>query len=466
MGKKGGNNLQLDSELAEELIIKGFEAPDLDYKLEFDNSTQAWMELAKDVFGMANYGGGYIVIGVKDGTFEPIGLDINFAKDVQEWVEKFSKWSTGKIHLSYVEHVKEIKGEKRKFPIICVHGSIGSFVIPKIDGKYRLRSGETKIAFRQGILYVRRVTSTVAASGKEYWEFFWSLISRTATMHGSTEIPLEIISALKQKARADKIEETLWLNLFPVIEIPDEIYVAQTDFRKSSDIFEFLRKKMPFTDKNPKIPPFLLEDKKIYTFSPITGKNPLFLCVKEERTTLFDTQEQTIKTIPTNYWLTNQDKHLKLTKLLNFNLKELCWRKKFHYDSKHNRYYKRYFGGKIPTITWKPYKKTATRHLVTIKVSKTTGNRLYCEHFAGKLNFRIMGHSIYLIIEPCRVLTQDGMYPLDQKKNVKISTKKNFHYHNNNYLYDMKFWLHILAGTKKEIYLDMMKEQSLLMLRP
>ncbi len=37
--------------------------------------------------------------------------------------------------------------------------------------------------------------------------------------------------------------------------------------------------------------------------------------------------------------------------------------------------------------------------------------------------------------------------------NVRISTKKNFFYHNNNYLYDMKLWLHFLAGNSQEIYL-------------
>jgi hypothetical protein len=50
-------------------------------------------------------------------------------------------------------------------------------------------------------------------------------------------------------------------------------------------------------------------------------------------------------------------------------------------------------------------------------------------------------------------LTEDGVEPLDQRRNIRISTKKNFYYHNNNYLYDMKLWLHILAGTREKIHL-------------
>lgn len=433
---------------------KGFEAPDLDYKLEFDNSTRAWMEIAKDIFGMSNYGGGYIVIGVENLTFNPIGVEVSFTKDVQEWVDRVSKWATGKIVLSYFEHIKEIDGEKRKFPIIHVHGSIGSFIIPKIEGKYYLESGEEKTAFKQGILYIRRVTSSVAALGNEYWEFFWSLLRRTAARNGSTSVPLDVVSVLNQKAEPDIVEETLWFNLFPVTEIPDLIYVVDTEFRYPQDLYDHIQRKTAFQKEAQIIPPFMLENKKIYTFSPIDEKNILRLCRTFKKGNLIDDQDSAmVTTIQTSEWIDDQTKHQQLVKLLNYNLKELCRRKKFYYDKKRDRYYMRYYGGRIPEITWKPYKKISTRRLVHLKLSKITGNLSYCEHFAGKLRFTRMGKGIYLIIEPFRVLTQDGVNPLDQKRNVKISTKSNFHYHNNNYLYDMKFWLHILAGSRKEIYL-------------
>jgi predicted HTH transcriptional regulator len=106
--------MELNSELAEELINQGFESADLDYKVEFDNSENAWMEIAKDVFGMANYGGGHIVIGVEDGTFKPIGVDVTFHKDTQEWVDRISKWVTGKISLLYLEYVTDVKGKQKK----------------------------------------------------------------------------------------------------------------------------------------------------------------------------------------------------------------------------------------------------------------------------------------------------------------------------------------------------------------
>jgi hypothetical protein len=49
---------------------------------------------------------------------------------------------------------------------------------------------------------------------------------------------------------------------------------------------------------------------------------------------------------------------------------------------------------------------------------------------------------------------------------VKISTKKNFFYHNNNYLYDTKLWLHILAANDKEILLGQGNERIVVSVLP
>jgi hypothetical protein len=458
----------LNPEITDELIHRGFESPDLDYKKEFDSSKKAWMDLTKDVCGMANYGGGYVVFGVEDGTFSPTGLDIGFHKDTQEWIDRISKWVTGNLNLSYEEYVKNINGQDRKFPIIFVNGSVGSFLIPKIDGKYKLQSGEERLAFRQGVLYTRKNTSTIAASGNEYWELFWALSRRTAEKLGSTGTPLEVIPALSKKAEPDIVEETLWFNLFPVVEIPDNIYVADTECRYPTEIYEVINNKENSKGQTPlEIPSFLLEDKKIYSFSPFDETNPLRSCVDLSARRLFCEDEfSAVSVIPTKEWFQDESKHQKLIKLLNFNLKDLCRKKGFHYDNRKDRYYKRYYGGRIPEITWKPYQKTSTRQLVYPRINENTGKLVYCEHFAGRLRFAFLGEGIYLIIEPIRVLTQDGVEPLDQRRNVHISTKKNFYYHNNNYLYDMKLWLHILAGTREKIHLGYGQDKIIIDISP
>ena len=434
--------MDIGPELAQELINRRIESADLDYKESFSDTTKDWMETAKDVYGMANCGGGYIVFGVQDGAFKAVGLDERFHKDLQLWVDKFSKWVTGNIELTYYEHVTQISGKNRKFPILFVHGSIGSLVVPKSEGTYKDEKGMDKVAFRQGVIYTRRNSATVAASGEEFWHLFWSLLKRTSEKTGGSEIPIDALHVLSQKARPDFVEETLWSNLFPVKELPDKIFSASTDHRFAKEIYDKIAE--AFGDRRDMvIPSFLLEDKHIYSFCPFDEINPLSLCVKSVNEAYL-----------TMDWLDDQKNCQKLTKLLNYNLKDLCASKKLHFDPDRDRYYIRYSGGPVPEITWKPYKATSTRQLVYLRINKDTGRLRYCEHFGGRLRFTILGsRSVYLIIEPLRILTRDGSRLLDNNLNVRISTKKNVYYHNNNYLYDMKLWLHILAGNKEEIHL-------------
>ena len=134
--------------------------------------------------------------GFRDGTFKPKGLPETFHMDSQTWVDKSGKWATGNIQLSYYEHLVKINGVNRKFPILFVHGSIGSFIIPKSEGSYTDEKGISKSAFRQGIVYTRKNTATIAASGEEFWHLFWSLLKRTSERTGSSIVPLEVLSVL------------------------------------------------------------------------------------------------------------------------------------------------------------------------------------------------------------------------------------------------------------------------------
>lgn len=435
-------NSKLSEDFADELIYKSFESPDLDYKETFDDSTGAWMELAKDIYAMANFGGGCIVLGVKDGTFTPVGMDLGFRKDTQDWVDKISKWATGNVDLSYAEYTRKISGTDRKFPIIEVHPSIGNLLVPKVEGTYTDRRGLKQTAFRLGVIYTRKTTSSVAATGDDFWEIFWALLKRTAEATGSGGTPLEVISALSQKAKPDSIEETLWSNLFPVTEIPDYIFSAVTDCRFPSDIYERVNEKFKTSDDSfIEVPSYFLADRRIFSFIPFDSSNPISVCVTGQ-----------VEKIPTKDWMNDSASQQRLIMLLNYNLKDLCRRRGFFFDAKNERYHMRYFGGTVPSITWKPYKKTSTRPFVYVRV-RADGQLSYCEHFGGRLRFIMLGAGIYLVIEPIRVLTRDGESPLDQRRKVTISTKASFRYHNNNYLYDTKLWLQILAGNSQEIHL-------------
>lgn len=421
----------IDNKKTEELINQGYESNDLDYKEEFNkDSIGDWMELAKDVYGISNFGGGYIVIGVEDGTFKKKGLDVNFHLDSTEIKQKVSKWVTGNIRLEFIEHTKKIEGIDKKFGIICIEGSLGSLIIPNTNGDYVKADGRKKTAFVNNVVYIRKDSSTSPASGEDYWKIFWELEKRTAETLGSTGVPLEILSELKRKASPAKIEEVLWFNLFPVNEIPDNIYSATTDYRYPLEIYNIIKENRAF----------LLEDGKVYSFSKFDSSNSLTPCTNG----IFFVEK-------TSDWLRDLVKQKKLIKLLNYNLKALCRSKNLYYDSRKDRYYVQYYvGGLVPEIKWKPYKSTSIRELVHFKYGKN-GNLLWCEHFGARIKFIILAQIPYLLIEPIRVLTRDGKNPLDKNRNTRVSTAHNRFYHNNTYLYDMKLCLHILAGNREEI---------------
>jgi predicted HTH transcriptional regulator len=54
------------------------ETAELDFKLTLNiRKNSDFAKIAKDIFAMSNYGGGYILFGFKEtktGTFEPVGL--------------------------------------------------------------------------------------------------------------------------------------------------------------------------------------------------------------------------------------------------------------------------------------------------------------------------------------------------------------------------------------------------------
>lgn len=430
---------ELTDEVCDELIHKGIESPDLDYKGAFDASTGAWMEIAKDIYAMSNYGGGCIVIGVEDATFKPVGLDPAFHIDTQIWADKVSAWATGNIKLSYKEYQTTVSGVAKKFPIIQIEGSTGTFIIPKTDGTYSTTKGN-KTAFRQGVIYTRKVNASLAASADEQATLFWNLLKRTSTA-GSSSVPLEVLNVLLNKAKPDNTEEALWSNLFPVTELPDYIYAGVSRFDKADEVYKHINEKRKEEAAEERIPAFYMTDGKIYSFSELDEGNPLSLCVQSQ------------EKIPIADWLSDNVNRQKLISLLNFNIKSLCARRGFWYDKKRDRFFKKDFGGDLPTITWKPYKVQRNRQLVYRKFGKETNTLMYCENFGGILRFIILGSGVYLLIEPTRVVTRDGVEPLDWKWNVVVSTKSNARYHNNNYLYDTKLWLQLLGGTKNEIHL-------------
>ena len=447
---------KLTDEKIEQLLDTGYESDSLDFKETFDGSPNSWKKIAKDIFAMANSGGGYIVIGVKEarGEFVPAGLDLDFNIDSSVWSTKLNNWSTSQIELVYKEHITGIKDERRKFAVIYVKGVTGNFVTPKVDGILEYPSGTTKTEFQKGVLYTRSGTSSVPAQGEDFYKLFLSRISRASTKDDVSSLPLAAIEILQKKAEASKIQEPIWSNLFPVTEIPDKIYSIQTDHQSSKEVFDFLKNHLEQEDGFFQYPGFIVKEGKLHTFENLNRKEAVLrLLVKSA------VDEEEVRN-----WISDDKKSKYLIELLNQLLKKLCRLRGFNFDNKRNRFYSYYDGINIKEVRWKPAKKTSTRPLVYMH-GKGFQTKFY-EHVGGKIKFMRLGERIFLLVDPVRVLTTDGRMPVEHKSSTRFHVKKNTRYFNPNYLYDVKFLVFLLAGSKKEIILNGLKNPVRVAVKP
>jgi hypothetical protein len=127
----------------------------VDYKLKFEKEDREWLEITKDIIAFANTEGGYLVFGVKDGSFEQIGVDdevVRTLSDTNNLMQKFNR---------YVEppftaiQTKAIERGGKRFVVLLIPRSTNTHVISK-DGSFNQPSGTPRTVLRQGTFYVRR----------------------------------------------------------------------------------------------------------------------------------------------------------------------------------------------------------------------------------------------------------------------------------------------------------------------
>src|SRR6266516_3501703 len=189
----------LDDIFVDYLMSKRRESPDLDFKLTLDASRHRFPGVAKDIFAMANWGGGYVLAGFKEretGGYEPVGLPPEFHIDQAELQQKFNAYCRDPCVIGYREFEYRVEGRLLKFALINAPASTTP-LCPVTDGIVRADSGKEKTVFHRGDLLVRRGTQSVKASQAEA-EF----IRRRSEQ---TEYQIALISG-----NPDRIEETIY----------------------------------------------------------------------------------------------------------------------------------------------------------------------------------------------------------------------------------------------------------------
>jgi len=224
--------------------------------------------------------------------------------------------------------------------------------------------------------------------------------------------------------------EEVHSNLYPVVELPEQIHFAPTSYRDRSEVFRQVGASAYV--------PCVLREKCLWTFADL--QRTLYLnegvCTKH------------IQTQPTSSWLENQDKCRWLIDLLNDCLNEHIYQGKLRLKRYHDRYY---FLPQSPTIfrraDYYSYTKRGSRWVV--KQDQETG---YWIHYAASVRFTTIGKGIFLLIDPTYVITQDGYHHEDPHVTGPMITSllSDISNRNSGYHYKVNFWKSWLAQETQE----------------
>lgn len=144
------------------------ETTSIEFKSEFDGSAAAWLEIIKDLVGLVNSGGGYLLFGF-DCQGQPSKKDISvlLETDPADLVNKINKYTS--INFSnFKVHECNYDGNQ-----VCVY-EIGSCEYPIIftsSGTYEKEKGKQVAAFQIGVVYFRHGAKTEPADNQDIRQF-------------------------------------------------------------------------------------------------------------------------------------------------------------------------------------------------------------------------------------------------------------------------------------------------------
>ena len=142
------------------------ECEHLDFKEHFDlDNDYGCSSFAKDVLGMKNMGGGYLVIGVRDKAWEYFGLKSRLPYDTKALRDKVRKCTGLDLELDIVQHEVFVEGTPKLFGLILVRSTtkkskLKQAAMPSTDFKPGERWG-----IRRREIFVRSGDSTLDEPG-------------------------------------------------------------------------------------------------------------------------------------------------------------------------------------------------------------------------------------------------------------------------------------------------------------
>ncbi len=121
----------------------------------------------KDAVALKNMGGGYLVVGVKDKTWEPVGLKQRLPYDAKLLRDKIRKATGLELDVFIVHHELPVDGISTIFALIFVKASTKRRKRRTPSLMARDFCPNQKFGFRRGDIFVRKGDSTIRIGSQE-----------------------------------------------------------------------------------------------------------------------------------------------------------------------------------------------------------------------------------------------------------------------------------------------------------
>lgn len=408
------------------LIDKDTEEGYVDFKESIDvGRNSPFAKLAKDIFAFSNYGGGTILVGFKERSrqgegksvvsgekrnFLPVGLPNEYHVDQAALQEKFNTYVSSPMELRYTEFHRTIRDSERRFAAAYVPPST-TVLKPIRDGVYSER-GKVRIAFRSGSVLIRRGTQSVVATVEEE--------ARIRKRAETTEYRISILSG-----QPDRIQETLYSNLFGVLRLPELLWTAVTSQAPQAGwalVFA------PWEDK-------------IATLSDLSnpGLGPLdYLDPGSLQPESFST------------WFSDPDKKLVIMQLLNEEVKAVAKRIGLVQEPQKLKFYYP-CDGESRAETWKTRFGRSSTLTVAQRIWAQQLKKFVYWHVAVIARFTRFENRLFLRLSPTIQLTEDGKYAIFGQKEGTVITRLTYNRYNSSYLNSLLFWISKFAEGREKI---------------
>jgi len=237
--------------------------------------------------------------------------------------------------------------------------------------------------------------------------------------------------------------ERILCNLFPVVELPQFIYSAETRFKTESELTDACAEDGPSS--------FLIKDSRVYTLESPSQESTFALAASDWNTRKQESFAQ---------WYSNPERAEWGIELLNKLFRRHAWKRGLRWDSTTNQFF--FPRNKPKSIWWKVGEQTIARevtapHMGWIELGKQVRAEVQYgwKHQSVRADFVKVQGNIFFRLQPGWLLTKlDSKTPATTQPDAAFSSGPQSQKRNGQILRSWRFWSTVLAKGHQEIRIN------------